>query len=227
MFRDDESVQFASPDELLQTKEYTLAPDDEISLMVFPNHGERIFDPVSTNASSSNQINSSQSIKYKIQVDGTILLPVIGSVKLDGLTIEQAEKLLVEEYSTLIRDPFVKVGLLNKRIIVFPGGQGSQAVVLPLENLNTTLIEALASAGGINEGKASRIKLIRTINGQTKVYKIDLSHLSGLTYASIVLQANDVVYVEPRKRTVRRVLEELTPYLSFISTAMLIYTITR
>lgn len=227
MFRDDESVQFASPDELLQTKEYTLAPDDEISVMVFPNKGERIFDPVSTSASSSNQISSSQSIQYKIQMDGTVLLPVIGSVKLDGLTIEQAEKLLVNEYSTLIRDPFVKIGLLNKRIIVFPGGQGSQAVVLPLENLNTTLIEALASAGGINEGKASRIKLIRTINGQTKVYKIDLSHLSGLTYSSIVLQANDVVYVEPRKRTVRKVLEELTPYLSFISTAMLIYTITR
>lgn len=227
MFRGDESVQFASPDELLQTKEYTLAPDDEISVMVFPNKGERIFDPVSTSASSSNQISSSQSIQYKIQMDGTVLLPVIGSVKLDGLTIEQAEKLLVNEYSTLIRDPFVKIGLLNKRIIVFPGGQGSQAVVLPLENLNTTLIEALASAGGINEGKASRIKLIRTINGQTKVYKIDLSHLSGLTYSSIVLQANDVVYVEPRKRTVRKVLEELTPYLSFISTAMLIYTITR
>jgi polysaccharide biosynthesis/export protein len=107
----------------------------------------------------------------------------------------------------------------------FPGGQGGSATVLTLLNSNTTLLEAIALAGGITDGKAHRVKLIRGTAQNPQIYLIDLSSIEGYKQGNIILQANDIIYIDSRDRVAQKILESITPYLTLLSTALLIYGI--
>ena len=54
---------------------------------------------------------------------------------------------------------------------------------------------------------------------------MDLSTIEGVKNANLVLQANDIIYVEPRERVPQRILENVTPYLSLVTTALLVYSL--
>ncbi|MGZ4056618.1 MAG: polysaccharide biosynthesis/export family protein, partial [Bacteroidia bacterium] len=115
----------------------------------------------------------------------------------------------------------------NKRVIVFPGSAGD-ARVIPLLNNNTTLIEALALAGGIaDDGKAKMVKLIRQNGDNHDVFLIDLSKIQGIKDASMVLQANDIIYVEPKRRYASRLLTDIAPIVSLITSAFILLTYSK
>ena len=102
------------------------------------------------------------------------------------------------------------------------------AKVIPLVNSNTTLIEALALAGGIYEdGKAKQVKLIRNNRGKHDVFLMDLSTIQGIKDASTILEANDIIYVEPRHRYSSKFLQEATPILSLITSTFGIYVFSK
>ncbi|HTA62245.1 MAG TPA: polysaccharide export protein EpsE, partial [Bacteroidia bacterium] len=67
-------------------------------------------------------------------------------------------------------------------------------------------------------------KLVRNAKPKPLVYLIDLSTINGLKAGNTVVQANDVIYVEPRPRFISRAIGELAPYLSVFSSLILIYT---
>jgi polysaccharide biosynthesis/export protein len=207
-------------------QEYKIAINDEISFRLSTNNGEKIVDPVS-GISAAGSVSSGTSITFTVDFDGTIRLPVIGRVKLSGLTIREAETFLEESYTKYYNDPFVQIKVMNNRVIIFPGGEGGTASVLELSNTNTTLFEALAMAGGITDGKAFKIKLIRGDLKNPKVYLIDLSSLEGMKKANLVLQANDIIYIEPRNKIPEKFMAVISPYLSLTSFILLIYQIVK
>ena len=97
--------------------------------------------------------------------------------------------------------------------------------VIPLTEENTSLIEALASAGGVSaNGKAYKIKIIRNLRGgiDPEVYEIDLSTMAGLADADMIMQANDIIYVEPRLNLTTDILREIGPYMALISNTLII-----
>ena len=103
--------------------------------------------------------------------------------------------------------------------------RGEKSSVVTLKNENTTLLEALAAAGGIpKDGLASRVKLIRGNLQDPDVYLLDLSTLEGIRQADLVLQSNDIIYIETRDQIAKRVTELIAPYASLISSFVLIYT---
>ncbi|MFA5194625.1 MAG: hypothetical protein WC401_02395, partial [Bacteroidales bacterium] len=81
----------------------------------------------------------------------------------------------------------------------------------------------LAKAGGINDGKAHKIKLIRGDLKNPKVYIIDLSTVEGMTKANLIVQANDIIYVQPRNKIPEKIINVLAPYLTLLSTFILVY----
>lgn len=222
MFRLKSKDILSSNTELLNSNHYYLVAGDEISVKVFSNDGEKLLDPLAVKG----QAIADGQASYIIDDDGTVNLPILGRVKLIGYSLREADSVLVIEYEKTIIEPFVQVKVLNKRAFVFPGGGESQAMVIPLENPQTTLIEALALVGGINNGKSNKIKLIRNDGQSVKIYLLDLSQYDQIMYSSIVLQANDLIYVDPRSRVGKKILEEITPYLALISTIAIIYNIT-
>ena len=130
------------------------------------------------------------------------------------MTLREAGLYLEEAYSEYLNNPMVRLQVMNKRVTIFPGGSGGSAKVINLVNNNTTLIEALALAGGINDGKAYKIKLIRGDLKNPTIYQIDLSTVEGLKQADLVLQANDIIYVEPAK-VLTQFMKDFNPYLFF------------
>jgi polysaccharide export outer membrane protein len=164
-------------------------------------------------------------MQYVIEADGTVKLPVLGHVKIAGLDIREAENFLEEKYTQYYVKPFVLMKVSNKRVIIFPGA-GGLAKVQPIINNNTTLIEALALAGGLPEyAKSYKIKVIRGDPQKPIVYLIDLSTITGIAQGSMVVQANDIIYVEPRFRVSSEVLKEISPVLSLLTSAFLVYTV--
>src|ERR1700677_1819520 len=104
--------------------------------------------------------------------------------------MREAEQLLETKFSEFYVGPYVILRVTNKRVSVFPG-LGGAGRVIPIINLNTTVMEALAYAGGIqDDGKAYRIKLITQASPKPKVYLIDLSTIDGLQAGNTVVQAN-------------------------------------
>lgn len=205
--------------------EYRISPNDRIDLRVYTNNGSKIFDFMTGANSEGNMMrNQNQSMDYLVRQDGYAELPVIGNTKLDGLTIREAQEALKALYIQYINDPFVQIRVVNQRVIVFPGG-GSDAVVVTLENANTTLMEALARAGGIAErGRAKHVKVMRQTPKGREVYLIDLSTLDGLAYADMVVQANDYIYVEPVRQITREVLQEVAPIVTIVTSAVILVT---
>lgn len=215
--------QVTSFSEVKQPEEYRIAPNDVLSINVYYQHGEDFLDMFSTadirNMSRSTDPNIG--IEFLVEFDGKIKLPYLGYVKIDSLTIREASEYLEREYSEYLNGPMVRLKVTNKRVTVFPGGSGGSAKVINLVNNNTTLVEALALAGGIHDGKAYRIKLIRGNLKDPIIYQIDLSTVDGLKEADLVLQANDIIYVEPAK-VVTQFMREFNPYLSLTNTVLLV-----
>ena len=197
----------------VQDKEYRLAADDRIAVRMFTNDGSGL---INVAAGSNVMVGGGTTLDIKIESDGFSKLPLFGRVYLEGLTIRQAEMLIEDKFSEFYNNPFVLLEVSNKRVMIFAGSNTS---VVTLENDNTTLFEVLAMTGGVPEdGKADRIKLIRGELKNPEVYMIDLSTLSGMKNANLVLQANDIIYIETRKGHVRKILLEIAPYLAIMTT---------
>lgn len=200
-------------------EDYKISVDDKISFTLFTNNGAQIIDLMS-GVSSVNGVNNA-SYEYVVRRNGEVELPVIGNIYVQGLTIAECEDTLTNRFK-MYQDPFVQVKITNQRVIVFPGN-GSDAKVIPLVNTNTTLMEALAQAGGITErGKANTIKLMRKVDGKRQIYGIDLSTIEGLKYVDMIVQANDYIYVEPTPDLGKEVAEDIVPVISIISSAVII-----
>ena len=169
--------------------------------------------------------NTQRQITYLVRQDGTSNLPVLGSISVAEKTIVELEEeirvLLSENYI----NPFVQIRVTNQRVIIFPGKGDAQ--VVGITNANTSLLEAIALAGGIrDEGRANSIKLMRkTKTGKREIYKIDLSTIDGLNHAQMIVQSNDYIYVDFKPRFASAFLTEVTPWLSLLTTALLTYSI--
>lgn len=229
MLKTEKDYEFADIDSMNVTKnEYKIDVNDILQFRFFTQKGQRILDIATTSVpGQQNQLfNPNNSLNYVVQRDSLVNFPAVGEVNVVGMTIREAEKYLEELYSDLYVSPFVQISVTNRRVIVFPGN-GGDAQVLYLANNNTTMVEAIALAGGITErGRASKIKLIRKgENGERQVFRIDLSTIEGLAYTDILVQANDYIYVEQVPEIGRELLQEVAPIVSLVSSAAVVISV--
>ncbi|MBP5411904.1 MAG: polysaccharide biosynthesis/export family protein [Bacteroidales bacterium] len=200
--------------------EYKIAPNDILQISVDLQEGEAIFENSGNNGSNYNSGNYGR--PFTVEFDGMVKLPRLGRIQVAGLTTRQLEDTLELAYSQYMNSPMVRVKITNHRVTIFPGGEGGTAKVITLNQENTTLIEALAQAGGITDGRACKIRLIRGDLKDPIVYQVDLSTIDGMKKANLTLKANDIIYVEPRLKPVTRLLRELNPYITLLSNTLLI-----
>ncbi len=199
---------------------YRIAPNDRLSMQILGDGGELYL-----NLRRGGQTMNFNQLEVLVEYDGMAKLPVLGRIPLEGLTKREAE-IYVEDLfeQTEINRPYVTINVTNRQVIVFPG-TGSNAQVVPFARENMNLFEALAQVGGINTlGRADKIKLIRGDFKNPQVYLIDLSTIDGMKHADLSLQANDVIYVEPRRRPVELFLQSIQPYLATLTALMSVAT---
>lgn len=219
MFTTDQRYPFAV-DSLADAKAYVIAPFDHVTINVFSNDGFKLVDVVSQGYVDI----SRQVIEYVLNADGAVKLPVVGTVVLKDLTVEQAERLLEEKYNRYFNQSYVHLSVLNRKAIVFIGDGKGQ--VVPLTHENTTLYEVLAMAGGMTDyAKAFRVNIIRGEGKDSKIYSADLSTMEGIRSGKVYIQSNDIISVEAYPNYLFRLNQRILPLLGIVSTTLLLLTL--
>jgi polysaccharide export outer membrane protein len=200
--------------------ETRLNPNDQISLILLTNDGFKLLDLVGEDKINNNNLGSN--ITYRIEFDGLVNMPILGRVKLGGLTMREAEMFLEEEFAKYYIQPFVILKITNRKVMVFNGTDG-MAKVVQLVDENTNLLRVIAQSGGITRtGRAYDIKVIRGEFSEPKVYHFNIRTIDGLKDVDFMMQSNDIVYVTPAPQIARALLTEVGPYLSLLTTLLLV-----
>lgn len=133
---------------------------------------------------------------YLVDPDGLIYLPLLGELKVAGLTTTQLRKKLTEKLLNLYKDPVVNIRIINFKISVF--GDVLRPDTYNIQNERITITQALSLAGDLNiTAKRKNVMLIRDIDGKRTFIPMDLT--SKKTYQSpyFYLKNNDEIYVQP------------------------------
>ena len=218
---------------LVPQEDFRLAPGDRFSFIFGTNDGENIvlsLSGVQNQIGSGSNINTRNNLQnqmnYLVRQDGTANLPLLGLIPVAGKTIVQMENEIKDKLSANYVNPFVQIRVTNQRVIIFPGKGDAQ--VVQIQNANTSLLEAIALAGGVrDEGRANSIKLMRKTKKGREIYKIDLSTINGLRNAQMIVQSNDYIYVDFKPRLATSLFVEISPWLSVMTTALLTWNIIR
>lgn len=141
---------------------------------------------------------------YLVSNKGTVDFPVLGELKLGGLTKKEAEQLIMERLKPYIKEtPIVTVRMVNYKISVI--GEVARPGTFTINNEKVNLLEALAMAGDMTvHGLRDNVKLIREdTNGKQQIITLDLNKAETILSPYYWLQQNDIVYVTPNKAKAR------------------------
>lgn len=139
---------------------------------------------------------------YLVADDGTISLPLIGSISTTNKTTQTLATDLQDALSPYIKDPSVNIRILNFRISVL-GEVNNPGTFTVLEE-RISVLQALGLAGDLTiNGNRNNITLIRNENGQTENYNIDLTKSEFMQSSFYNLRQNDIIYVQPNTARVK------------------------
>ena len=173
---------------------------------------------------------------YLVDNDGTIEFPVLGTLKVGGLTKSECEKMVHDKilpYLNAKENPVVTVRMANYKISVL--GEVNRPGVFTVNNEKINIFEALAQAGDLTiYGVRDNVKLIReNANGRKEIHTIVLNDANLINSPYYYLQQNDILYVEPNnvKSQNSKVGQVTTLWFSatsiLISLASLLYNILK
>ena len=216
---------------MVDTDSFTpkLKVNDIVSIYVstFDMEASKPFNLVKNTGSSGGEL-----IDYLIDIDGNIDFPVLGKIKLLGLTVEEAKALIKKKLSDgYLKDPIVNIRIQNFRISVLGAVNSPGTKVISGERV--TLIEALALAGDLNiKGRRDNILVIRDFNGTKTYTRVDLTNKEVFNSPVYYLTQNDVVYVEPNNSAISGAsgdsrIGTIISITSFILTTALIFVTRR
>ena len=162
---------------------------------------------------------------YLVDNDGYITFPVIGRLKVGGLTKSEAEKLIFEKirpYMAESENPVVTVRMSSYSVSVL--GEVARPGSFQVSREKITILEALAQAGDLTiYGVRDKVKLIREdITGKKQIVNLNLNDANLVNSPYYYLQQNDVVYVEPNKVKAQNSKVGQTTTLWFSATSILI-----
>jgi len=171
--------------------EYRILPQDRLLVLLYK-------DPNQDSVESTGDLGESVADNgILVNAAGYITLPLIGKVKVSGLTQTQAADKITNLYKKYLNTPSVYLEVMNKKIFVL--GEVKNPGVVKLDREKMTLFEALASAGDVTDyGQKDSISIVSNIPGHGMVMRtVDLTDFDNMKYADLMLRPNDIVYVRP------------------------------
>ena len=141
---------------------------------------------------------------YLVDNEGKIDFPVLGELRVRGLTKKEAEQLIVGKLKPYIKEtPIVTVRMVNYKISVL--GEVARPGTFTISNEKVNLLEALAMAGDMTVwGVRENVRLIReSAAGTQEIVTLDLNKAETILSPYYWLQQNDIVYVTPNKAKAR------------------------
>ncbi len=146
------------------------------------------------NSARGEEINQS----YLVDMQGNIDFPVLGQLKVGGLTRTELLQLLKEKIGQYIKNPIINLRIMNFKVSV--QGEVTAPGTYSFASERITLIEALSMAKDLTiYGKRDNILIIREVDGVKSTHRVDLTKADFINSPYYYLAQNDVVYVEPIK----------------------------
>lgn len=205
-----------------------IKPDDLLQITITSQDIEAVrpfnLSAVTYATSTNSAIGVAQQQTYLVDTNGEIEFPVLGKLKIGGLSRNETIELLKSKLSPdYIKEPNINIKIANYKISII--GDVSKPGSYNIPNERITILDALALAGDVRiSGKRNNIMIIREENNKKIQYYVDLRSNDILTSPIYYLQQNDVVYVEPNYAKIQSASSNSSTSL-FISLTGLIITI--
>lgn len=212
--------------------EYLIQPQDALYIH-FESVGEKNeFNFLSSDQQANMNVNNTGAATLNsdlVDEEGNVAFPVVGKIKVAGLTIFQAQDTLQAMADRYFTESIkVKVRLVNFRFSVL--GEVNREGQVTSFNNRVTLTEAVAMAGGLSElADRSNVKVIRMKNGVTEIGYVDLLNEQVINSPYYFINQNDILIVPPLKqRPFRRYFgQNLSLFISSVSLLLLVINISR
>ena len=149
-----------------------------------------------------NTANNTQQQAYLTAQDGTIDFPILGNIKVAGLSRTELSEMLQNRISEYVKNPIVTIRVLNFKVSLL--GEVTAPGTYHFNGERLSLPAALGLAGDMTiYGRRDNVLVIRD-DGRTKKYHyLDLRDSEVLNSEFYYLQQNDVIYVEPNRAQVQ------------------------
>jgi len=135
---------------------------------------------------------------YIVDDQGYIMMPVLGRLHVGGMTIPEVSNMVTELVGKDVKDPFVRVDIVNFGIDVLGEVRNPHRVVTSQQYF--TVLDALAACGDLTEfGKRDRVYVIRTEDGKRNYHRLNLNSSEVFSSPYFYMRQNDVIYVEPNE----------------------------
>lgn len=193
-----------------QLYDFRIMPKDELSILVSTTDPQaaapfiRKFGQMKEYSNNTTGMQGTNLLGYLVDNEGCIDYPVLGKIKVAGMTTRECEahfRELLKPY--LNEEPNVTVSTTNYKFSVL--GEVARPGTYSTTNEKMTVFEALAQAGDMTLFSVrDDVQLMREdATGKRQIYTLDLSQADIANSPYFYIQQNDVIYVKPTKAKVR------------------------
>ncbi len=135
---------------------------------------------------------------YLVDSTGKIDFPVLGTILVEGYSIQELKVVLKEKLAIYLKNPVINISIENFKVTVL--GDVSSPGIKTFTNHRVTLLDVLGASGDLSIfGKRNNILIIRDFQGLKSFNRVDITKASFVSSPFYYLDQNDVVYVEQRK----------------------------
>lgn len=194
-------------------EEYRIRVNDEIIYRLMTSD-----ETISKLISSDNTGSLQNIISYRVYPDGTIDLPFIKSIHVEGLTINEASKVIEKRFRELIPDAAIKLSIANKTFTVI-GEAGTGVYNIPRERF--TIYQALSMSGELeHSADFKHVRILRENNKGTEILEFDIRPASIINSKYYYIYPNDIIYVKRDSSGFYKIENTWSSFMGLITTSL-------
>jgi len=158
------------------------------------NRGRVVENIEDVNTLDNRQESTDQNV-YLVNQEGMIDFPILGEIKLDGLSLQEAGEELKFLLKSQVKEPSVNLMITNFKVTVIGEVNKPSSFIIGTDRIN--IFDALGLAGDLTlYGKRENVLVMRDVDGVRNAFRVNLNSSTVLSSPYYYLEQNDIVYVE-------------------------------
>ncbi len=204
--------------------------EDQIEVVLTSSNGNAL-KPFTKKGASEEEFAGVSNDLFKVDEEGNINFPSLGSIKVKGMTCREVEGIIQDRLKDFFQSaPTVDVHITNFKISVT--GEVRRPGSIKVENEKISVLEAINLAGDFTDyARRDSVIIIREMDGYRHFKSLDFNSYEVFNDPDYYLKQNDVVYVQTSKLKLYAVRDPATKYLPWVtavvSVAALLISIIR